>query len=290
MQTHHFLPSNPLVPICNSTKFTPSAYPFPTSVTFLSGRPSAITVAAHNHRTTTEPWLAQVAEEPSTATNAEVPPPEEGPIELPSSFPAIFATSDEPSPIQAATSLLLTGAISVFLFRSIRRRAKRAKEFKFRSSGAKKSLKEEALENLKVMAPTPINPKSPPSPAQAFLGALTAGAIAVILYKFTVTVGDSLNRQALSDNFSVRQITITIRTIINGVCYLATCVFGINALGLLLYSGQLAFNSFTGDSTTNTSKDEVKSQLSSSNASVQSPIDSSEPKIVDEDQTSDSTQ
>lgn len=58
-------------------------------------------------------------------TNA---PPEEGPIELPSSITDIFATSDDPSPLQTATSLLLTGAISVFLFRSLRRRAKRAKE------------------------------------------------------------------------------------------------------------------------------------------------------------------
>lgn len=74
---------------------------------------------------------------------------------------------------------------------------------KFRSSGAQKSLKEEALESLKAMAPTPIDAKTPPTPIQAFLGGLTAGVIALILYKFTTTVEDSLNRQALSDNFSV---------------------------------------------------------------------------------------
>lgn len=38
------------------------------------------------------------------------------------------------------------------------------------------------------------------------------------------------------------------RTIINGLCYLATFVFGINSVGLLLYSGQLAINSFMDDS------------------------------------------
>ncbi|VFQ59741.1 unnamed protein product [Cuscuta campestris] len=53
---------------------------------------------------------------------------EEGPIELPSSDSSIFASSDDPTPIQIATSLLLTGAISVFLFRSLRLRLKRAKE------------------------------------------------------------------------------------------------------------------------------------------------------------------
>ncbi|KAJ0046553.1 hypothetical protein Pint_04655 [Pistacia integerrima] len=163
-----------------------------------------------------EPCLAQV-QEPTTITTS--PPPEEGPIELTQS---IFATSDDPSPLQVATSVLLTGAISVFLFRSLRRRAKRSKEL--------------------------VEAKSPPSPVQALLGGLTAGVIALILYKFTTTVEAALNRQTISDNFSVRQITITIRTIINGLCYLATFVFGINSIGLLLYSGQLTINSFTEDS------------------------------------------
>lgn len=34
------------------------------------------------------------------------------------------------------------------------------------------------------------------------------------------------------------------RTVINGLCYLATFVYGINSFGLLLYSGQLAFNTY----------------------------------------------
>ncbi|CAK9318152.1 unnamed protein product [Citrullus colocynthis] len=163
-----------------------------------------------------------------------------GPVELPST---IFATTDDPSSLQVATSVLLTGAISVFLFRSLRRRAKRVKELKFRSAGVKKSLKEEAMDSLKAISTGPIGSKSTPSPVQAFLGAIAAGVIALILYKFTTTIEAALNRQTVSDNFSVRQLTITIRTIVNGLCYLATFVFGINAIGLFLYSGQLAMNS-----------------------------------------------
>lgn len=116
----------------------------------------------------------------------------------------------------------------------------------FRSSGVTKSLKDEAMEKLKAMGSAPIEEaggkSTTPSAAQAFLGAVSAGVIAVILYKFTTTIEAGLNRQTFSDNFSVRQITVTVRTIINGICYLATFVFGINAVGLLLYSGQLAFN------------------------------------------------
>ncbi|CAI0408371.1 unnamed protein product [Linum tenue] len=192
-----------------------------------------------------EPWLADI-----TTIEVPVPLPEDGggPIELPfPTAPSIFATTDDPSLLQIATSVLLTGAILIFLVRSIRRRFKRAKELRFRSSGAtKKTLKDEALESLKAMgAAAPVEEgKKPTSPVQALLGGISAGVIALILYKFTTTIEASLNRQTISDNFSVRQITITIRTIINGLCYLATFVFGLNSVGLILYSAQLTMNSF----------------------------------------------
>ncbi|KAK1395575.1 Nuclear pore complex protein like [Heracleum sosnowskyi] len=195
-----------------------------------------------------------------------------GPVELPPQSNSIFATDDDPTTLQVATSLLLTGAISVFLFRSLRRRAKRAKELKFRSDGVKKSIKEEALESLKAMTPAAsleADANKPPSVAQTLLGGISAGVIALILYKFTTTVEASLNRQTLSDNFSVRQITVTIRTIINGICYLATFVFGINSVGLFLYSGQLALNSLMGESTSEetTKKGEGSSNLTESDSS-----------------------
>ncbi|KAL0306542.1 UNVERIFIED_CONTAM: hypothetical protein Sradi_6071500 [Sesamum radiatum] len=232
--------------------------------------------------------IAQISEEPTTtartaAASSAESPPEEGPIELPPSIPPIFATSDEPTPLQTATSVLLTGAITVFLFRSLRRRANRAKETKFRSSGEKKSLAEEAAESLKAVSLSPVTAKSPPSPVQAFLGALTAGAIALILYKFTTTIESALNRQTISDNYSVRQITITIRTIINGLCYLATFVFGANALGLFLYSTQLAFNSFMEDSSS-----ESEAPVSSAKSEL-GEMDSSETR-ASEDQSTDNSQ
>ncbi|KAI3803500.1 hypothetical protein L1987_31652 [Smallanthus sonchifolius] len=204
--------------------------------------------------------------------------PEDGPVELPFSLPSFIFTDDDPSTLQIATSVLLTGAISVFLFRSLRRRARRAKELKFRSTGAKKSLKEEAIESLKAM--TPVEENAPPSALQALLGGLSAGVIALILYKFTTTIEASLNRQTISDNFSVRQITITIRTIINGICYLATFVFGINSVGLILYSGQLGLNSITGDS----SSDKIQKQ-----DETQSNSNDTEMNINDGDQDSNSS-
>ncbi|XP_023744298.1 uncharacterized protein LOC111892492 [Lactuca sativa] len=124
---------------------------------------------------------------------------EDRPIELPFSIPSFISTDDDPTTLQLTTSFLLTGAVSIFLFRSLRRHAKRAKELKFRSirTETKKTLKEEALESLKAM--TPVEGNAPPLPLQALLGGLSAGIIAIILYKFTTTTEASLNRQTIFD-------------------------------------------------------------------------------------------
>ncbi|XP_057963826.1 uncharacterized protein LOC131154975 [Malania oleifera] len=241
------LPSSQIPPTLSSSS--------PTPLTFLH-RPTSLHSLSALPRTTPQPWLAQVPEPTASAPEAA-----DGPIELPPSTPSIFAPFDNPSPIQVASSLLLTGAISFFLFRSLRRRAKRAKELRFRSSGAEKTLKEEALDSLKTIRPPSLDARSPPSPVQALLGSLTAGVMTLILYKFATTVEASLNRQTMSDNLSVRQLTITIRTIVNGMCYLATFVFGINSVGLLLYATQLVIKSILGIST---SEDEQQSGFSNS--------------------------
>ncbi|CAN6443498.1 unnamed protein product [Victoria cruziana] len=216
-------------------------------------------------------WLAQLSEGEE----------QDGPIQLPplpsssSSFGDPFDTSN-PSAIQVSTSVLLTGAISVFLFRSLRRRARRAKELRLRSSEAK-SLKEEAIENLKAMGKATLKEAPPPSPVQALLGGLAAGAIALLLYKFTTTIEAALNQQAISDNFSVRQITITIRTIVNGLCYLATFVFAINSIGLILYSGQLTVNSFMSTSTDGMASEKNNGEQKKTGTLIGTPADNAEP-------------
>lgn len=152
----------------------------------------------------------------------------------------------------------------------------------------KKSLKDEALDSLKALSTGSVEAKGPPSPVQALLGGISAGVIALILYKFTTTIEASLNRQTISDNFSVRQITITIRTIINGLCYLATFVFGINAVGLVLYAGQLAINSIMEDINEDT-QTQGEEQSGLLNSTVESPTNSGENSNKD-DQDSDGTQ
>ncbi|KAL5131533.1 hypothetical protein HKD37_12G034412 [Glycine soja] len=170
-----------------------------------------------------------------------------GPFELPFFSPSSLLLLNDPSTLQVASNVLFSGAITVF-FHSIQHHTKCAKELKFRSSGVKKS-----LNNLKPMSSSYIKAKSPPSPDQAL---------------FTTSIEASLGRQALSDNFSVRQITITIRTIINGLCYLATFVYGINSVGLFLYSGQLAIDTTGRGSSGKETESKITQQPGLSNASV----------------------
>ncbi|KAL5564315.1 hypothetical protein UlMin_027479 [Ulmus minor] len=270
LKSQHLLTSN--FPLSLSHPHTHFLSPPSSSLPFIHKPIAPFSVSTHPGARP-DPWLAQAAEPPAITTSSA--PPEEGPIELFSSPSPIFATNDDPSTIQVATSVLLTGAISIFLFRALRRRARRAKELKFRSSGAK-SLKEEAMDSLKALGSAPIETKSSPSPLQALFGAVSAAVIALILYKFTTTIEAALNRQTISDNFSVRQITITIRTIINGLCYLATFVFGINSVGLFLYAGQLAINSFMEESSDKETESKGKESVSSSNSTAESPANSAD--------------
>ncbi|XP_022718007.1 uncharacterized protein LOC111276527 [Durio zibethinus] len=278
LQSLHLL-SSPS-PLSFPTPHCPSSSPL-----FSLRKPSFFSPFSLHPKVLLGPLFAQARKPITTIAEAEE---EEGPFELPpsSNSSSIFATSDDPTPLQTATGVLLTGAIGVFLFRSLRRRAKRAKELRLRSSGIKKSLKEEALDNLKAMASASIETKSStPSPVQALLGSIAAGVIALILYKFTTTIEAAFSRQTVSDNFSVRQISITIRTIVNGLCYLATFVFGINSLGLFLYSGQLAISSFMDGSTRKENESKGEENVGSLSSVKENAVEGTELTSSREDQS-----
>ncbi|RRT67997.1 hypothetical protein B296_00038734 [Ensete ventricosum] len=236
-----------------------------------------------------------------------------GPVELPpSSGSAIFAVDDNPTPLQVSTSVLLTGAISVFLFRSLRRRAKRAKELVivscFLSDYALVSASGISIGAFCAVGAAPLEAGKPPSPAQALLGGIAAGVIAVILYKFTTTIEASLNRSSDNNNDKVRLkifamsiinplllsvralrlLTFCFRTVINGLCYLATFVFGVNSIGLILYAGQLALGSITENPKTSPTSEKDDGQLSKM-ASAESTANVIESSSSDMPENSDDT-
>lgn len=85
----------------------------------------------------------------------------------------------------------------------------------------------------------------------------------ILLYLLSETLGSS-------NSYLTFSITAC-RTIINGLCYLATFVFGMNSVGLLLYSGQLALNSFSEDSEGSDVKSNEENKTLSSDLSSESP-------------------
>ncbi|GMI65520.1 hypothetical protein HRI_000221300 [Hibiscus trionum] len=241
----------------------------PSSPLLLLQKPTFFSPLSAHSNVNFRPLLA--AREPLSTTTEEAEEEEEegnGPLDLLPSYSS-FSSS---SPLQTATTVLLSGAIAAFLFRSIRRRAKRAKELRLRSSGTKKS-----VNKLKAMGSASIKTKkSKPTPFDALLGSLIAGVIAVFLYKFTTTIEAALNHQIVSDNFSVRQLTITIRTIVNGLCYLATFVYGFNSLGLFLYSGQLALSPIMEPSMINENETTAEDNVGSRSSVKQNAVEGTE--------------
>lgn len=76
------------------------------------------------------------------------------------------------------------------------------------------------------------------------------------------------------------------RTIINGLCYLATFVYGINSVGLFLYSGQLAIDTTGRGSSGKETESKITQQPGLSNASVENSNNNNKLSSTKEDQSS----
>ena len=68
-------------------------------------------------------------------------------------------------------------------------------------------------------------------------GAIQASFFTYLLFLFSTNISKYFGGQDLPDQYTARNITVTIRTAVGGLAYLATFIFGANALGL---AGQFA--------------------------------------------------
>lgn len=101
----------------------PSPVPFPLNRNLPRRSKSVDSVCCANLTATT--FVASIS----------VSPPDEGHRELISWVPSFITAAGDSTALQTASSFLLTGAFALFLFRLLRRRAKRVKAmvYKFRS-------------------------------------------------------------------------------------------------------------------------------------------------------------
>ena len=84
------------------------------------------------------------------------------------------------------------------------------------------------------------------TPMQALTGGVTGLAIAFVLYGFTQTVVSSFDGKPVPESYQARQITITVRTIVSGLAYLATFVYAANGTGLVALAVQKWLDKLTG--------------------------------------------
>lgn len=72
----------------------------------------------------------------------------------------------------------------------------------------------------------------PVSPLNAAVSAAQACAIAAVLYWLSSSLDAAMMAKELPVSYTARQITVTVRTIVSGLAYLATFIFAANGLGL----------------------------------------------------------
>ncbi len=71
-------------------------------------------------------------------------------------------------------------------------------------------------------------------PRDVFTNAATVGAVFLALYFVSSKVDASFSSVDLPEQYTVRQISVTLKTIVVGLSYLACFVYGANAFGLFL--------------------------------------------------------
>jgi len=113
--------------------------------------------------------------------------------------------------------VLFTVAFSTFLLRVLRRRASRATEVR------------EAAARAEVL---PSAPPEPVTAANCFLGAALATGCAALFWAGTQALEGAFDAVPASDQYAVRNVSATLRSIVTGLAYLATFLFAANAVGL----------------------------------------------------------
>jgi hypothetical protein len=81
---------------------------------------------------------------------------------------------------------------------------------------------------------------------QAFVGGVTGLGIAFVLYGLTQQIVGAMDGKAVPENYQARQISITVRTIVSGLAYLATFVYAANGTGLVALAAQKWLDKLTG--------------------------------------------
>lgn len=64
-------------------------------------------------------------------------------------------------------------------------------------------------------------------------GSIQAGVVAFVLWQLATRIDGYFGAQEMPSQYTARNITITLRTIVTGLSYLATFIFSFNSVGLM---------------------------------------------------------
>ena len=88
-------------------------------------------------------------------------------------------------------------------------------------------------------SPSNLDPQV--TPVRCLSNAAVLGAIATALYFLTQSVAQTYANQSIhSDNYIVVQMSVTVRTLVLGLCMLGTGVFSFLTVGLIFVAIQLS--------------------------------------------------
>lgn len=134
--------------------------------------------------------------------------------------------TEEATPLQNLFGFLFTAFCGWYFWRVVKKRGKRAQTFRVANQLSPEELKER--EEERKLKDKKLNA------SQAFTGGITGIAISAGLYIFASKISNGLDNSSLPESYTARQISITVRTIVEGLVYLATFVYAANGVGLTL--------------------------------------------------------
>lgn len=134
--------------------------------------------------------------------------------------------TEEATPLQNLFGFLFTAFCGWYFWRVVKKRGKRAQTFRVANQLSPEELKER--EEERKLKDKKLNA------SQAFTGGITGIAISAGLYIFASKISTGFDNSRLPESYTARQISITVRTIVEGLVYLATFVYAANGVGLTL--------------------------------------------------------
>lgn len=133
--------------------------------------------------------------------------------------------NDQATPLQNAFGLTFTVFSAWYFLRVVKKRGDAAKKFRVANSLSEEERERRDSEQL-----------TRARNLQSFVGGITAVGISLVLYSFAQSIQASLDNRPVPELYQIRQISSTVRTIIEGLAYLATFVYAANGTGLVALS------------------------------------------------------